>query len=155
MVLSFCGNLEISQINPQTSYFLRNAEFGTFKYCHIWRGDLENGFLQKYFLSIGAWLFLKGWKSVMRIFSRNFQQIIWKIDQSGQKSKFSINPKIWAISKFWIRLSSANMGQISNSWQSGRHDEVFSQTPMKNWKNNRFEKIAYISLPVPIITHKA
>ena len=146
MVLSFYTNSEISQINPQTRYFHRNAEFGTFKYCRFLSSDLENQFLRNFSLSIGAWLFFKLAKSIMRIFPRNFQQIIWKIDQSGQKSKFSINPKIWGISKFWIWLRSVNVGQNGNSWQSGRHDEVFNQTPNKNCKNNRFEKFGYISL---------
>ena len=146
MVLSFCAKPEISQINPQTRYFLRNADFGIFKYGHIWRGDLENCFLRKSDLSMGAWLFLKLVKSIMRISPRNFQPIICDIDWSGQKSKFSINPKIWAISKIWIRLSSANMALISNSKQSGRHNEVSNQTPNKNCENNRSEKIAYISL---------
>ena len=146
MVLSFCAKSEISQINPQTRYFLRNADFGIFKYGHIWRGDLENCFLRKSALSMGAWLFLKLVKSIMRIFPRNFQQILCKIDRSGQKSKFSINPKIWAMSKFWIRLSSVNLGQISNSWQSGRHDDVSNETPKKNCENNGFEKFSYISL---------
>ena len=145
MVLSFYTNSEISQINPQTRYFHRNAEFGTFKYCRFLSSDLENQFLRNFSLSIGAWLFFKLAKSIMRIFPSNFQQIIWKIDRSGQKSKFFINPKIWAISKIWIRLSSANMGLISNSKQPGRHNEVSNQTPNKNCENNPSEKFAYIS----------